>query len=360
MSHSEDRKEKICLNCGATLYGRYCHVCGQENIEPRQSAWHLITHFFYDITHFDGKFFTTLKDLLIKPGFLSAEYIKGKRMSYLHPIRMYVFTSAFFFIIFFSLFNAKSLKIHDKTKNPDEKVKQAMQFGLKNAKTKEDSVEIEKALNGIKNMNLHAKATTDSADSGGGVGFTLDSPDHKYKSVKDYDSIQDALPPGQRDSWLKRLGKRKTIDLNLRYKNDEKGLIEEFFNVLLHNFPKLLFVSLPVFALLLELLYIRRRKQFYYADHGIFAIHVYIYSFISLLFIFGINAISNLTGWGWLWLFNVAIILYTIYYYYKAMRSFYRQGRAKTFLKYMLLLFFSFITILILFLLFLAFTIMEV
>ncbi|HEX4852390.1 MAG TPA: DUF3667 domain-containing protein, partial [Puia sp.] len=92
MSHSKERSEKICLNCNATIYGRYCHVCGQQNIEPKQSVWHLITHFFYDITHFDGKFFVTLKDLLIKPGFLSREYMIGRRMSYLDPIRMYIFT----------------------------------------------------------------------------------------------------------------------------------------------------------------------------------------------------------------------------------------------------------------------------
>ena len=102
MSHLKERKEKICLNCGAEVQGRYCGVCGQENIEPKESAWHLVTHFFNDITHFDGKFFSTVKYLLLKPGFLTAEYVRGRRARYLHPIRMYVFTSAFFFLIYFS------------------------------------------------------------------------------------------------------------------------------------------------------------------------------------------------------------------------------------------------------------------
>ena len=101
MGCAQERKEKICLNCTADLQGRYCHICGQENTEPKESVWGLITHFFYDITHFDGKFFSTLKYLAFKPGFLSAEYVKGRRASYLNPIRMYVFTSAIFFIIFF-------------------------------------------------------------------------------------------------------------------------------------------------------------------------------------------------------------------------------------------------------------------
>ena len=85
------------------MHGRFCHICGQENIEPKESFWHLVTHFMYDVTHFDGKFFSTLKYLLFRPGYLSHEYLRGRRASYLHPIRMYVFTSAFFFLIFFSI-----------------------------------------------------------------------------------------------------------------------------------------------------------------------------------------------------------------------------------------------------------------
>jgi len=102
MSHLPERKEKICLNCKSVIYGRYCHVCGQQNTEPKESFWGLITHFVYDITHFDGKFFATTKYLLFRPGYLATEYLRGRRASYLNPIRMYIFTSAFFFILFFT------------------------------------------------------------------------------------------------------------------------------------------------------------------------------------------------------------------------------------------------------------------
>ena len=121
MSHSPSRKETDCLNCGAIVQGRYCHACGQENIEPKETFWHMFTHFLYDITHFDGSFFVTLKDLLFKPGFLSREYMLGRRKKYLHPVRMYVFTSAVFFLIFFSLFHVSEDDIS--IKNPATKVK---------------------------------------------------------------------------------------------------------------------------------------------------------------------------------------------------------------------------------------------
>jgi hypothetical protein len=102
VSHLKERVERNCLNCNAQIVGKYCHICGQENIYPKESVWHLVNHFFQDITHFDGKFFSTIKFLITRPGFLSAEYARGRRVSYLNPIRMYVFTSAFFFLIFFS------------------------------------------------------------------------------------------------------------------------------------------------------------------------------------------------------------------------------------------------------------------
>ena len=68
MSHLKQRKENNCLNCNTKVVGRFCHHCGQENVEVKESAIEFIVHFVNDITHFDGKFFTTLKDLLFKPG----------------------------------------------------------------------------------------------------------------------------------------------------------------------------------------------------------------------------------------------------------------------------------------------------
>jgi len=126
-----------------------------------------------------------------------------------------------------------------------------------------------------------------------------------------------------------------------------------------HNWPKVLFISLPLFALILKLLYVRR-KQFYYVDHGIFSIHLYIFSFLILLVLFGLNSLSKATGWksaiDWLIL---AGILYPFFYYYKAMRRFYGQGRGKTIFKYILLLILSFFVYLIIFLGAILFTVFE-
>ncbi len=102
MSRHHLRHDKNCLNCGFPVEERFCSRCGQENLEPKESVGHLVGHFFADLTHFDSKLFVTLKDLIIRPGFLTREYVAGRRVAYLNPIRMYVFISAIFFVALFA------------------------------------------------------------------------------------------------------------------------------------------------------------------------------------------------------------------------------------------------------------------
>ena len=101
MSHHKHRKQSDCLNCGTIVTGNFCQNCGQENIEVKESFFQIVYHFIEDITHFDGKLIKTLKLLISKPGFLTEEYVAGKRATYIHPIRMYIFISAVFFFSYF-------------------------------------------------------------------------------------------------------------------------------------------------------------------------------------------------------------------------------------------------------------------
>ncbi len=102
MAHHKHRTSSDCLNCGTIVAGKFCQQCGQENIEVKESFIQIVYHFIEDITHFDGKLIKTLKYLITKPGFLTKEYVTGKRASYIHPIRMYLFISAIFFLFIFS------------------------------------------------------------------------------------------------------------------------------------------------------------------------------------------------------------------------------------------------------------------
>lgn len=347
MSHFPQRKEKDCLNCGTTVVGKYCHNCGQENSVPRESVWHLISHFFNDITHFDGKFFSTLKDLLFKPGFLPKEYMKGRRASYLNPVRMYIFTSFIFFLIFFSTFNLDDKKFNNGFLFNGKSIWQI------NKMNQDDFDAFTKLLNHGNTMTREElRHYIDSVKNPGGIKFG----GRAYKTNAEYDSV---LASGTiKDNWFERQLIYKGIEVNQKYGNDKGKAVKSLIEDLMHHFPQMLFVSLPFLALFLKLLYIRR-KDFYYVSHAIFAIHFYIFVFIAMLVSIGISKMENFTGWDWMSYINVLISLIVFFYLYKAMRNFYKQRRAKTILKYFLLLFsFLFLTI-FLFLVFLFISIFQ-
>src|SRR5689334_9210734 len=98
MSHKKYRKETDCLNCGAQVTGKFCAECGQENLETKENFFHLAFHFVSDYFHFDSKFFRSLIPLFSRPGFLTKEYWEGKRVRYIHPLRLYFFITIVFMV----------------------------------------------------------------------------------------------------------------------------------------------------------------------------------------------------------------------------------------------------------------------
>jgi hypothetical protein len=359
VSHIPLRKENDCLNCGAIVNGRYCHVCGQENTVRRESFWHMVKHFFYDITHFDSKFFDTLKLLLLKPGFLSKEYVNGRRASYLHPVKMYVFTSAVFFLIFFSFISSGSLKVS--TEAPLTQEQRVSMISELEEKAKTDTARSLQAQLSLLRDTSRAVTAGDLIKLAGRADFMLiniTGAASKFNSVAQYDSAQKALPKDKKDGWLTRTLKRREIELGQRYGQDPTSAIRKFYDGFLHKLPYLLFISLPIFALFLKLLYIRR-KQFFYFDHGVFSIHHYIFSFILLLFVFGFQ---ELYKWSHAQVFNIFAALLFLsggFYLYKAMRKFYGQRRGKTIIKFILLNIMGIVSLLLLFAVFVLFSIFQ-
>lgn len=358
MSHLKERSEKICLNCNAELYGRYCHVCGQENLEPKETFWHLVTHFVYDVTHFDGKFFSSAKYLLFKPGYLSHEYIRGKRASYLNPIRMYVFVSAIFFLFFLAILKPENAiqvnETADKSKSAKDVIKELQ--GRRNA---QEEVINDKDIPEVGKIGSRAvvkkideaiiKIQKDSTqkskvdlDNGDFSGFT------SYKTVASYDSVQNALPESKRDGWIKRTFLRRNIEVNEEYGTNGNEMMSRMGEKFFHSFPQIMFVSLPLFALVLQLLYIRR-KNFYYVDHIIYSVHLYCGIFVLFFVLLVISQISKIPHLSWVMYLAIIVWLYLFYYTYKGLRNFYEQGRGKTILKWFLLNSTAFFIMMILF-----------
>ena len=319
MSHLHQRKDKTCLNCGAQVAGRYCQDCGQENLEPKESFGHLLRHFVEDLTHFDGKLFATLKPLLFSPGFLTKEYVAGRRASYINPIRMYLFISAMFFLLLVTFFVNENHRTEKQKKTTKEVSVLRKSFGT-----------IRQKVNEIDSSNGGDSAVYYTLAD----GSTLYAKDYPT-TLKAYDSLQKVLPDSEKDGLVERYFARKSLK-TVQYHKEHPGevghtLREKFY----HSLPYMLFITLPLIALLLKLLYIRR-KDFYYVSHIVFTLHFYCFMFLLLLLSF---TIAKLGYWGEV--VGDILILSGFVYLFLAMLRFYRQGSGKTFLKFLLLVFFG-------------------
>ncbi len=324
--------------------GRYCHVCGQENVEPHESFWQLTTHLIYDIVHFDSKFFVTLKTLLFRPGVLTHEYIRGRRVSFLHPVRMYIFTSTIFFLLFF-LFVIKpsDFGYRDKafTLNTEKLQKQEALLRDSAARITDSALKVQ-LMDKANNLNEANKYLGKiKADSSNNNYEKTEANSNIFNNLPAtialYDSTQNAIPASKKDGWIKKNLIHKAFQVKQFYDADPKNFFQTVTDNFLHSLPVMMFISLPLVALIFQLLYLRR-KEFFYVHHGVFVIHTYIAIFIMLLFAYGISALNDSLQWQLLnWLYGIQVVL-IFFYTYKAMRNFYGQSRFKTILKYVLIL----------------------
>ncbi len=380
MSAHKLRKEKNCLNCNAAVAGRFCQVCGQENIEPDESFWQLCVHFVADIFHYDGKFFRTIRLLLFKPAYITKEYIRGRRASYLHPIRLYIFTSAVFFIFFFTFIVSEEDTEDFATEATEkqqleEKIDSIQSVLSEKIETINDSVKIEEIeKTQLQLTNISALLSNDSTKDLSGIDSLINETDWYHwdadstellgkeqknisadsinnrrfnfmgdanlpPTIEAYTSLQNALPKEKRDGMFKTWFNEKQIELNGAYRKDPKAFSKNVIDGFLHALPKMLFISLPIVAFFFQLLYLRKKhKHHQYVYHGVFTIHLYVMIFLMLLFIYGFNALSDTTGWSLFSIISKILSVCILYHSYKSMRNFYEQSRRKTIFKFSIVL----------------------
>jgi hypothetical protein len=329
-----ERKQpnEFCLNCGTKLLDTFCHHCGQKDIPQRQTLGELWTNFISSFWSYEGKFFRTTKYLVTKPGFLAEEYCAGKRESYYHPARMYVFISFVFFFAFFSVADFEEEKKTEKDKvELSEKDKKEIADNTKKGldqvvKFTGDSSFVALSDSIQKQVNASLDTTKSKKKKQGGASFNFDDV-AEYKTIEAYDSIQLTKPEADRDNWFVRLVSKQVINVRNKYGEDSERLGEEFLAAFKDNFSKVLFYLLPFFALLLKLLYIRR--GYYYSEHLVFSIYYYNFFYLAGT----LQIMVGLLPWlAWTSTFiGFWIVLYLLF----AMKRMYKQSWRKTILKYL-------------------------
>jgi hypothetical protein len=332
MSHGKLRTQNDCLNCGAEVSSKYCPECGQLNREPRFNMKDLIGDFIHDFTHFDSKFFRTTLFLITKPGFLTKEFIDGKRLKYLNPIRMYVFTSAIFFFFLYMVYN-----LSEKENNP---ALPTVDFadGFKEGITADGK--------GIDTVKFSSDTIDISSESG-------------FKTIEEYEDSQAKLPAVKKDNWIKKWSTKQEIRLVNKFKTDSAGTIAGVQKEFVKSLPSLMFISLPFLAMFLQLIYIRR-KSISYVDHLLFLLHFYIFSFI-ISFFFVIALMLTTYDWlGWMGWVATALMVWVNVYPLLAMRNFYNHSWGGVIVRYLVFVIGAFLIFFFLFALYLIISLLKV
>ncbi|HET7218825.1 MAG TPA: DUF3667 domain-containing protein [Vicinamibacterales bacterium] len=86
-----------CLNCGAGLHGPFCSACGQRSVPPDPNIAELAGDAWQELSGYDGRIAATVRGL-VRPGFLTREYLAGRRARYLSPVRLYLIVSVMYFL----------------------------------------------------------------------------------------------------------------------------------------------------------------------------------------------------------------------------------------------------------------------
>src|SRR5256886_1107946 len=332
-----------CENCGATLAGPHCAQCGQAAIDYRRSFRHVIVDVLDSFLNWDSKFFATIGLLIVKPWRLTNEFLAGKRVRYLHPLRLYLLASILFF--FAINYGAKGLRLEPG--KISEKNRAAVSAAVAE---KRDEIEAEldkdnlsaderkKAQEDLDYLTKPSPAATTAAEEQPSPTIaptaspTQPSPTmtpegsppepgkRTYGAVNErpflvFDADKKSSTPFER--WLEARAKEKMGEHGTKM-----GL---FITTLFSNLPYMMLCCIPLFALVLKVLYIRR--HIFYIDHLIYALHIHTFFYTGIMLIvlvtIGLNrfAPGAIAGWliALLWIAIVTHIFLSI-------RRVYRQG----------------------------------
>jgi hypothetical protein len=293
------RKHPKCLNCDYTFgladADEFCPSCGQENTDLHTGIGHWLMEIVEGILHFEGKFWITTKYLIAKPGILSKEFIDGHRTKFMPPVRLYLFVSFLFFL-------ALGLRKEHRTRVEPESF-----------------IEQDKKLDELWSTDLRLDDI---------VSFTLgDFQITKrelrrcyYLGDKSIDSLFEVQVGPQ--SFVQRALLKKMVKIE-----HEPDGVQSLGHNLLKGMSIIGFILMPVYALLLNLFYYK--KKLFYTEHFIFSLHSHTMLFVggALFFAFGkISAIITL-----------AVMIFLAIHHYISLKRFYGQSHPVTAVKYLFL-----------------------
>lgn len=280
-----------------TAEDNFCGTCGQENHTHKLPVRHFVVELLSGLFNFDTKLLRTLRDLFWPPGLVIREFNANKRARYVHPLRLYLFTSVLFFLF--------------------------LAWTTANLENDEGPV-----------LVVSGDLTETNDDPG--LTVELENGSTVTDSMLTELSARPQVTDAMIDSMLVGIGSEPSVITRIvvRMAMNASGNSvrkEAFIARLFAAFSKLLFLLLPIFALLLYLLH--RRSGYYYTEHLVFALYFHTVAFLFI----GIRMlIGQFMDIG---ILSPAVIIFVAFYLVWAVRTVYGKPWSRSILNIFVLLF---------------------
>jgi hypothetical protein len=271
-----------CENCGAQLTGWYCAQCGQAAIDYRRSFRHVIADVLDSFLNWDSKFFHTIGLLIAKPWRLTNEFLAGKRVRYLNPLRLYLLASILFF--FAVNYGARGLHVDPSKLGPKDRAE--IEADLKKEDLPPEArAKLERLLREPSPPPAPAVPPASGAPSlprasspAVEASAPAAPPKETFGPVTDRPFVifdAGTKPSTPFEQWLEARAKDKMGEHGTKM-----GL---FISTLFSNLPYMMLCCIPLFAFVLKVLYIRR--HIFYIDHLIYALHIHTFAYTGIMLI---------------------------------------------------------------------------
>jgi len=319
---SRIQKVPECPNCHKALEGEnYCPNCGQKNDVRRLTLWDFISESLSNFLAFDGRLFHTIHYLFRYPGRVPKEFSKGKRMRYMNPIRIYFLSSLLMlFVMEIKQGSLDVVKIREDQEHRSQDIDNTSVQPIENELSESD---LALQLPDSAEQNLAQSDATEKQDT---VPLAEKSALKRFGVMMDF---YEAHPQQKVESALADLKLENNMWNSFLYTQAVKATNfddAEFNRYLFDKLFWVFFLFVPVLAIILRLIYVRR--DFYYSEHIFFAFYTQAVFFL----IFAIGLIPPFSDK----IIPVLILGFVIYQFF-ALYRFYGQRPGKTLVKFILL-----------------------
>lgn len=335
------RGSPACLNCGTPLQGPFCHYCGQPDRNLVRFFPVLVRELLADFIDFDSRFMRTMRPLLFHPGKLTRDYLEGRRFRYTPPLRLYIFSSAVFFILAAMLAGSAvdvtagegiSFKFDtEQQERVDREIERAVEQG---ALSEQDAKEIGQAVTGLveefADEGAAAEVEAAAEPTGDERIFSFnDEPWDRETNPLVIPGVPDFVNDWINDEIAESPRKQEQIEQNPNL------IVDQVLDVT----PVAIFVMLPFVALLFKFWYLFARR--YYVEHLLHALHNHAFLFV----VFTLTLLADSLA---VWLdpsgtgriaqaasaFTVVMLCWIPLYLLISLKTVYRQGWVLTFAKF--------------------------